>query len=60
MRRLRTLVLVFALLLFPVSAFAGGAAGDPYGGNSSDDLTAPAPADWLDSIFRVLVVYLGI
>jgi hypothetical protein len=46
--------------MFPVFAFAGGASGDPYGGSSSDDLVAPAPADWFDSVVRVLVVYLGI
>ena len=61
MRRISALVLVLVLAL-PLAAGAGGAEGDPYGGASTGDLTAPGPTvgDWLGSIFRVLVVWLSV
>ena len=58
MRRLRSLVIAL-VLVFPVSALAGGAAGDPDG--VSEDLMASVPGtlDWLDSVARFLVAYFG-
>ena len=60
-RRICALVFVLALA-FPVVASAEGEIGDPYGVSSSGDLTAPAPTafDWIDSVVRFLVVYVGI
>lgn len=59
MRRIAALVLVLVLIC-PVIASAACPEGDPYGASCSSDLTAPAPAGWLDSIVRALFTYLGI
>lgn len=59
MRRICALIFVLALAC-PVVASAAGEVGDPYGSSSSGDLAAPGAADWIDSVVRFMVVYVGI